>query len=102
MDDTTARLVVMSGCVDDLRVEVKRLEARIAELEALHTPRDTRKGEWPDDGQMIFEWREEIFTSVKPPPGCWWHGPASKHRRHIHFIWLPAPPAPSPPETEGT
>ena len=60
-----------------LATEVKRLQD-------LHRPRDTRQGEWPEEGQDIHVWRHQEWEA---------------HAYHSQFsmpsdIWLPAPPSP--------
>lgn len=63
------------------------LATEINRLQDLHRPRDTRKGEWPEEGQeiLIWDWRQSAWEH------CMW---APKDQ---NSIWLPAPPSP-----EGT
>jgi len=65
--------------------ELEKAKTRILELEALHTPRDTRKGQWPDEGQDIQVW-DRFF-------GLWESSPQGS-KIPDHYLWLPAPPAP--------
>jgi hypothetical protein len=68
------------------------LADEVERLRALHTPRDTRKGEWPEEGQDIQRWFGNDYG---------WRSYRGGDNMHV-YLWLPAPPAPSPPtETEG-
>ena len=72
--------------VDD-DMPITGMDVEVAKLKDLHRPRDTRKGEWPEAGQMIHRWDGE--------EGGWnvYHG---KHEDcwNNHIYWLPAPPSP--------
>lgn len=62
----------------------------ITNLEDLHRVRDTRKGEWPDEGERVHSWDGDEWWS-------WQHGPEAKGfdgELKYHF-WLPAPPPPT-------
>ena len=45
-------------------------------------PRDTRLGDWPEEGQEVWVW------------GSGWFAWTYLGHDKAHFIWLPAPPAP--------
>lgn len=67
-----------TGDAQLLATEVKRLQD-------LHHPRDTRKGEWPDEGESIQWWSK---------PGQCWIACVHHWTMRDLLIWLPAPPSP--------
>lgn len=63
------------------------LAKEVQRLQALQVPRDTRKGQWPDEGQHIhvwwcYEWTPMVYRKAS----------SNAHQLELRCLWFPAPP----------
>ena len=87
-------ILTLSGAYDRLRyLELVHDCVKLEELQDKHRIRNTRKGEWPEEGQRVHYWDGDEWWS-------WQYGRESEAfdglwATDCQRLWLPAPPPPN-------
>lgn len=90
--DRALELAVMAAEDDSPWSEsLKVLAAEVTRLRAAAIPKDTRKGEHPDDGQQVLVWIDIMNVWCVQE---WW---SNSRLGQVGNLWLPAPPSPEEP-----
>lgn len=72
--------------VPSAELAVVTLATEVERLRAATIPKDTRKGEWPEEGQKIWVWGSSWFPWTMKQP---WES--------VDHLWFPEPPPPTTP-----